>query len=95
MAARYAVFLSFNGVVPVDRISKVLNSLKDWLRINPDAWLVYTDLRAPEIRDRLKTEFAKENPNIVVVEAEGSHWAVYAGDAVRKWMRNAPNEDGE
>jgi hypothetical protein len=94
MASRYVVIFNFGTkAAPIDKIRSVFRKLKDWLRIIPEAWIVYSDLTAKEIRDRLEDELKDEDPTIVVLKADGS-WAAYASETIRGWFRDDHLNDG-
>jgi hypothetical protein len=93
MARHFVVLLNY-GVKPVasEKVQAVLDSTKDWLRFSPQGWLVYTNLTAGILRDRLKAALAVENPNIVVVTSDMEDWAVYAQQVTREWLQRERTE---
>lgn len=99
MAGYYVVLFNFPAGVstPVERIAELFNLLKDWLRFTPEGWLVYTSLKPGEIREKLRKEFEKEDPSILIVPTDLSGWSIYSNSVSRDWLKKErdPSERGE
>ena len=88
MASNFAILLNYGGNAPNSaKVELVLNSLKDWLKFSSQNWLIYTDLSASIVRDRLIESLQPDPPSILVIPIEISKWSAYSKPLAREWLR--------
>jgi len=89
----YAVMLHDSLSIEDNKVKEHFNKYKDWLRFGSEAWLVYTDMSATEVRDSIRKEFESEDPSILVIPTDLSGWSAYSKEMPRNWLKKERDGD--
>jgi hypothetical protein len=95
MASLYVVLFKFDTPLAPEVVDAEMGKFKDWLRWKPDAWVIYTDLKASEIRERFKKMAPEDPPSMMIMEITGTSWATWAKDPARSWLNKERQTSGE